>query len=89
MKTFKDLQFKAHDWLPGVYQARIDLPNGYAISVVYGKYITTNKQYPYEIAAINPQGGFSELEPFKGTVIPGLNKKQVTEHMAIIQNYQQ
>ena len=52
MKSFKDLQFKPHgNGRPGSVQARMNLGNGYTLSVVAGK---------------GPRLGSSDKDPFAG-----------------------
>lgn len=63
MRTFKDLIFNPHPVVPGGVQAKMDLKNGYSISVVgggrglYGDGLRT-----FEVAVFDRQGEMIYLQ---------------------------
>ena len=52
MKTFEDLEFKPHRYAKDGIQARMDLGNGYQLSVVSGKGLY-NDENTYEVAVFD------------------------------------
>ena len=86
MKTFKDLDFKAHAKLGVEGRACLLFDNGYGVSVVHGdeSVCKTNKAHPFEMAVIKHKGvddGSIVLLKEFGY----LTEECVTKHMVKIQ----
>lgn len=94
MKTFKDLEFKAHPHDVNGRQAKMIFENGYGISVVrfkmYGDFFGsyTNNESEWEIAVLKGNEKNWELDystPITEDVCGYLSAEEVTEIMKQIQ----
>jgi len=97
-KTFEDLDF--HPWMDGrvsfsfipeylgARQARLDFPNGYGVSVLFGEVFYSNGIDTYELAVI--KDGKRIVYPPEvcpdGDVLGYITKEEVTEAMRKIQD---
>ena len=84
MKTFKDLEFKAKDFVVPGQIAKLEFDNGYGISVIsgYGAYGSTVA--PYELAVLK-DGELCYDTEITSDVIGYLTPDEVTEYMLRIQ----
>ena len=92
MKTFKDLEFKpynlAHMESDGGRHAIMFFPNGYGVSVLFGKHFYSNGFDTYELAVIRKSGdGYSMAydTPITNDVLAHLTEDEVTEIMIEVQ----
>ena len=88
MKTFSDLNFKAHPNGPGT-QAILFFPNGYGVSVIAGSIFYTNCEEPYELAVLlggEKKPSLTYATPITNDVIGYLTEEKVTAIMKDVQN---
>lgn len=92
MKTFKDLEFREHELRrfakKGVKHAIMFFPNGYGVSVLFGKHFYSNGFDTYELAVIRKSGdGYSMAydTPITNDVLAHLTEDEVTEIMIEVQ----
>ena len=96
-KTFEDLDF--HPWLDGratfsiipayaeALQARLDFPNGYGVSVLFGEAFYSNGEDTYELAVIKDGDLVYPPEVCPDVDVLGyITKDEVTEAMRKIQD---
>lgn len=87
MKTFKDLEFKNAG--NGAKQAVMRFPNGYGVSVLWGKGSLSDKGHPFEIATIlfDDNGEFVVVYPdfCDNDVLSFKTKDDVDIYMGLIQ----
>ena len=93
MKTFKDLEFRAHELSrfaeKGAKHARIFFPNGYGVSVLFGGDFYSNRIDTYELAIIRKCGDDYSIvydTPITNDVLAHLTEDEVTEAMIKVQN---
>lgn len=82
MKSKGDL-YESDDYKRG-YQAKLDFPNGYGISVISGRGAYGDKDGPYECAVFN-EGHLCYCTEITGDVIGYCNEDKVSEIMQQIQ----
>lgn len=92
MKTFKDLEFREHELRrfaeKCVKHAVMFFPNGYGVSVLFGKHFYSNGFDTYELAVIRKCGdGYSMAydTPITNDVLAHLTEDEVTEAMIKVQ----
>ncbi len=83
MKTFEDLIFKPHPFMPGI-KAELSFDNGYSVSVIQGTFSYTDGTNEYELA-IKKHGKFCYDTPITNDVLGHLSKEEVTEVMKKVQ----
>jgi len=83
MRTFDDLIFKQHPVVPDGVQARMELKNGYEISVVAGRGSHGDGKTTFEVAVFDRQGDMISLSEYD-QVLGYQTKDEVTD---IIQKY--
>jgi hypothetical protein len=86
MKTFDDLVFKPHSIqiTNGAKMASMDFPNGYGVSVIFGKMFYSNGIDTYELA-VTREGNLCYDTPITDDVMGYLSAKEVTDVMAKVQ----
>ena len=94
MKKFNDLVFENHPNGMGGFQARMDFPNGFGVSVVCGLffYCSPKMNLPdasmyrtYEVA-IMKDGSLTYDTPLTGDVLGFLTPTEVTDTMEQVQS---
>lgn len=83
MKTFQDLEFKAHGLGDGVH-ATISFENGYGASVVKTAWSYGGDQGLYELAVLF-EGDITYNTPITDDVLGYLKEEEVTEFLYQIQ----
>ncbi len=83
MKTFRDLNFKPHKGGNG-WQAKMDFPNGYGVSVVNGPMFYSDGPDSYELAVI-ADNECCYTTPVTGDVLGHLCQVEVSEAMVKVQ----
>jgi hypothetical protein len=84
MKTFADLEFKAHPNANGV-QAKIYFTNGHGASVVKTPYTYGGSSGLYELAVIDKDGRLNYSTEVTDDVVGYLSPDDVTEYLRQIQ----
>ena len=89
IKTFDDLVFNPHpisevEENPTNFQARLDFPNGYGVSVVLGSMFYSNGKDTYEVG-IMKFGKLRFIPEFGSEVLGHRTKEEVTEIMQQLQ----
>ena len=84
MKTFSDLEFKAHPAGKGV-QAKIQFTNGFGASVVKTPYTYGGSSGLYELAVIDKDGRLNYSTEVTNDVVGYLSPDDVTEYLRQIQ----
>jgi len=82
MKTFADLEFKAHPVGRGL-QAKMDFDNGYGVSVLFGTDWYSNGTDTYELAVF--KDGHINYEHTQGDVMGYKSSDEVTSWMRQVQ----
>lgn len=85
MKTFKDLEFKAHERLANSSHAWVEFGNGYGVSVVTGHEAYASESHPYELAVFKNNNIDYDHPESGGDVRKYLQEKDVTRIMKILQ----
>ena len=94
MKKFNDLVFENHPNGMGGFQARMDFPNGFGVSVVCGQffYCSPKKNLPdasmyhtYEVAIVEG-GSLTYDTPITDDVLGYLTPTEVTDVMGQVQS---
>lgn len=87
MKTFKDLDFKAHpnEVHVGGVQARITFDNGYGASVIKTSFSYGGRDGLYELAVFGKDGHITYDTPITSDVIGYLKEEEVTNILEQIQ----
>lgn len=83
MRTFDDLIFKPHPVVSGGVRAKMELKNGYEISVVGGHGLYGDGKKTFEVAVFDRQGNMLELSDYD-QVLGYQSKDDITN---IIQKY--
>lgn len=83
MRTFDDLTFKPHPVVPGGIRSKMELKNGYEISVVGGPGLYGDGKKTFEVAVFDRQGNMLELSDYD-QVLGYQSKDDITN---IIQKY--
>ncbi len=88
MKTFKDLEFKAHlTYLDGVV-SRTTFDNGYGVSVVKHAHSYGGDRGLYELAVLDSNGEIHyDNKVSKGDVVGYLRPEDVSDAMLLIQKF--
>lgn len=84
MKTFKDLEFKSHQYLPGL-QANLEFKNGYAVSVLCGEKFYSNGMDTYELAVLDETGSITYTTDITDDVLGYQTIGEITEAMKKVQ----
>jgi hypothetical protein len=84
MKTFKDLEFKKHEWARVSKQAVIYFKNGYGVSVLLGTAFYSNGKNTYELAVLY-NGQLTYSTPITDSVLPHITEEEVTNAMIEVQ----
>jgi hypothetical protein len=87
MKTFKDLEFKAHPMHDGIV-ARMFFENGYGVSVVRHEMSYGGKTGLFELAVLDSNGELHyDNVVANGDVVGYLRPEDVTDAMSLIQKF--
>lgn len=86
MKTFKDLVFEPHPVWKGGYQAKMEFPNGFGISVITGAPEMYCNSDTYEVAVLK-NGICCFSTPLTDNVLGYQTRRQVTRIMKAIQGF--
>ena len=85
MKTFKDLEFKAHPNEMGGVQAKIKFANGVGASIVKTSFSYGGTRGLYELAIFGKDGDITYDTPITDDVLGYLSETAVSEALAKIQ----
>ena len=85
MKTFTDLNFRAHPNQFGGVQSVMEFDNGYGVSVVRTPYSYGGDKGLYELAVLDKDGQITYDTPITNDVIGYLREQDVTDVMEKIQ----